>query len=75
MTGYDRKQVVLSADTATEITLEVDLDGTGLWVPYRSFTVPAGETVQHTFPAGFSAYWVRGVSSQDATVTVSFIYD
>jgi hypothetical protein len=31
--------------------------------------------VQHTFPAGFSAYWVRGVSSQDATVTISFIYD
>ncbi|MGA1618893.1 MAG: hypothetical protein ACO37F_10315, partial [Pirellulales bacterium] len=75
MTGYDRKQVVLSADTATEITLEVDLDGTGIWVPYRSFTVPAGGTVEHTFPPGFSAYWVRGVSSQDATVTVSFIYD
>lgn len=75
MTGYDRKQVVLSADTATEITLEVDLDGTGLWVPYRSFTVPAGETVQHTFPAGFSAYWVRGVSSLDTRASVIFQYD
>ncbi len=75
MTGYDRKQVTLSADTATEITLEVDLDGTGLWVAYRSFTVPAGETVQHTFPAGFSAYWVRGVSSVDTRASVIFQYD
>ncbi|NDH95411.1 MAG: hypothetical protein EBZ13_12965 [Planctomycetia bacterium] len=75
MTGYDQKQVTLSADKKTELTLEVDLDGTGLWVPYRSFTVPAGETVQHTFPDGFSAYWIRGVSSQNATVSVSFIYD
>jgi len=75
MTGYDRKQVVLSADTATEITLEVDLDGTGLWVPYRSFTVPAGETVQHTFPAGFSAYWVRGISSVETQASVIFQYD
>ncbi len=75
MTGYDRKRVSLSADTKTEITLEVDIDGTGLWVPYRSFTVPAGEMVGHMFPAGFSAYWVRGVSSQDATVSVIFTYD
>jgi hypothetical protein len=75
MTGYDRKQVTLSADTTTEITLEVDLDGTGLWVPYRSFTVPAGETVQHTFPDGFSAYWVRGVSSVDTQASVIFEYD
>jgi len=75
MTGYDRKRVSLSADTKTELTLEVDLDGTGLWVPYRSFIVSAGETVEHTFPVGFSAYWVRGVSSRDATVSVSFVYD
>ena len=75
MTGYDRKQVALSADTDTEITLEVDLDGTGLWVPYRSFTVPAGERVQHTFPAGFSAYWVRGISSTDAKASVTLTYD
>jgi hypothetical protein len=75
MTGYDRKRVSLSADTKTEITLEVDLTGTGLWAPHRSFIVSAGETVQHTFPAGLSAYWVRGVCSQDATVSVIFTYD
>ena len=75
MTGYDRKQVTLSADTTTEITLEVDLDGTGLWVPYQAFSVPAGETVQHSFPAGFSAYWVRGVSSVDTQASVIFEYD
>ena len=75
MTGYDRKRVTLSANDDTTITLEVDIDGTGLWVPYESFAVRTGETVQHTFPAGFSAYWVRAVSSHDTTASVIFEYD
>ncbi len=75
MTGYDRKTVHLSATAAANITLEVDVDGTDLWIPYRSFAVEPGQQVTHAFPAGFSAYWVRAVSDRDTTAIVTFQYD
>ena len=75
MTAYDKKSVELSAVDATTITLEVDVDGTDLWVPYESFAIKAGETVSHTFPEGFSAYWVRATSAHDTTATAWFKYD
>ncbi len=75
MTGYDRKRVVLWSDRAATIRLEVDIDGEGLWVPYRSFRLGPGQTIGHTFPDGFSAYWVRAVSDRDVTATVMFYYE
>jgi hypothetical protein len=76
MTGYDRKSVELSHgfQGQVELTLEVDIDGTGLWVPYATFGAKAGETIRHTFPHGFSAYWVRAVSNTDTKVTAQFEY-
>ncbi|WP_206028454.1 discoidin domain-containing protein [Thalassoroseus pseudoceratinae] len=75
MTAYDHKRVQIKSDTATTIRLEVDVDGTGLWMPYRSFAVQPGQTVEHKFPDGFSAYWVRAVSDSRTTATVMFQYD
>ncbi|NWK55256.1 discoidin domain-containing protein [Verrucomicrobiaceae bacterium N1E253] len=75
MTAYDEKSVELSAESDARITLEVDLDGTGLWVPYNIFELKAEETVTHNFPEGFSAYWVRAVSDADTTATVWFKYE
>ncbi|WP_146389853.1 sulfatase-like hydrolase/transferase [Allorhodopirellula solitaria] len=74
--GYDQKSVVMSHDAteAATITLEVDLDGNGLWVNYQSFRVPEGESIQHEFPDGFSACWVRAVSDADTIATVQFEY-
>lgn len=76
MTGYDRKSVALSHESTSDIkiTLEVDIDGTGLWVPYKTFPVKPDETVRHTFPDGFSAYWIRAISDTDAYATVQFEY-
>lgn len=75
MTAYDQKSVELSAADATRITLEVDLDGTRLWVPYKSFDLTSGETVTHEFPEAFSAYWVRATSDHDTTATAWFKYE
>ena len=75
MTAYDQKRVTLTADLDTSITLEVDIDGTGIWIPYRTFSLTAGKQVAHEFPAGFSAYWVRAVSDQDTKATVLFDYN
>jgi len=75
MTGYDQKSVRLLSTADARITLEIDIDGTALWVPYQTFTLKADEAQTHRFPEGFSAYWVRAVSSSDTTATVLFSYE
>jgi len=75
MTGYDRKSVTVSAESDAKITLEIDVDGTGLWVPCKAFELKAGSPAKHLFPDGFSAYWVRAVCSVDTTATVTFRYE
>ena len=74
MTGYDQKHVTISSSEPATIRLEVDIDGTGLWIPYRSFEVNSGESIDHRFPDGFSAYWVRAISDVDSKVSVTFEY-
>jgi len=51
------------------------VDGTGLWIPYKAFDIKAGKKLQHTFPEGYSAYWVRAISEKNATCTVQFKYE
>ncbi len=75
MTAYDRKTVSITTDATAKVTLEVDVDGTGLWLPYQSFSVEAGKELNHEFPEGFSAYWVRSVSDADANASVIFTYE
>ncbi len=75
MTAYDEKTVELSVSNPARITLEVDIDGTDLWVPYKTFDLETGETLSHRIPAGFSAYWVRATSDRDTTATAWFIYE
>ncbi|MDD7983533.1 hypothetical protein PQO01_01045 [Lentisphaera marina] len=75
MTAYDQKSVELSSDKDSTITLEVDIDGTGLWVGYKSFEVKAGQSTSYTFPEGFSAYWVRATSSIDSKASALFTYE
>jgi hypothetical protein len=76
MAGYDRKQLQIShANPASlKVRIEVDLTGSGLWVTYNTFDVPAGKPVVHQFPVGYSAYWLRAVAAADATVSVTLTY-
>jgi hypothetical protein len=76
MAGYDSKTIGLShqQSTAVGIRVEVDITGTGLWVPYRHFQVSPGKTVEHRFPEGFAAYWVRTVALRPARVTAQLEY-
>ena len=75
MTGYDRKRITLSARDATRVAVEIDVDGTGLWIPYRAFDLKAGGEIEHRFPEGFSAYWVRTVSTKDTVASAILEYD
>lgn len=76
MTGYDQKHLTLShtSKEPVQITIEVDIDGTGLWIAYRTFEVKPGEPLQHTFPVGFNAYWLRAKSAQATTATAQLDY-
>ena len=76
ISGYDKKEVVLShkAGEPLHIRLEVDIDGTGLWVPYNRFSVPAGKEISHTFDEAFGAYWIRAVAESDCEATVQLSY-
>ena len=75
MTGFDKKSTTLQSSVDAQITLEVDIDGTGIWIPCKTVALKAGVVVEYTFEEGFSAYWVRAVSSEDTTATVMFKYE
>ncbi len=77
MTGYDRKTVMLAhkAMEPVTMTLQIDIDGTGLWVNYRAFNVDPGQTLKYEFPEAFSACWVRAVCDHDTIATATFLYD
>lgn len=77
LTGYDRKSLMLSHTSATPVRLrvEVDLTGDGQWVVYETFTVPAGQSVAHAFPAAYQAYWLRIVAESATTATASLTFD
>ena len=76
MTGFDEKVLRLSHNRQAPIAVrvEIDLTGTGLWVPYATVEVPAGRTLEHRFPAGFNAYWLRTTALADVRATAQLSY-
>lgn len=76
MTGYDRKTLRLrhDADQPVRFTLEVDFDHNGFH-PYLEIVVPPKQTVEHVFPIGFHAHWVRLKTNHDCRATASLQYE
>ncbi|TWT84907.1 Choline-sulfatase [Planctomycetes bacterium CA13] len=76
MTGYDEKSLELSHESPNPVTItvEVDIEGSGLWVPYRAFVVRQNEALRHDFPSGFSACWVRAISDSATSATMQLTY-
>ena len=76
MFGYDAKALQLSHDAAQTVAMkvEVDLTGTGLWVTYQTFPVAPGKTTAHSFPAEFSARWLRVSADQKCRATAWLVY-
>ena len=75
MTGYDRKEVTLSHDASRPVRfdLEIDFDHQGFHA-YTTILVPPGRTVQHRFPNGFHAHWIRLTIDQDCRASALFRY-
>jgi len=74
-TGYDRKRLTLNSDRAVRVTVEADVSGTGLWVPYEVFEVAQDQQMNHEFSKSFGAYWLRVTADRDAIVSATLIYD
>jgi hypothetical protein len=76
MTGFDQKVVHFThnSDQDVDVDIEVDFLGTGAWVRYRTVTVPAREYVNHVFPPGYSAHWVRFVAGGAGRITAQLTY-
>lgn len=76
MLGYTDKTLSLSHESPETIgfRIEVDVQADGNWVAYGELDVPAGETVSHRFPSGYSAHWVRVVALKPTTATALFVY-
>ena len=77
MTGYDNKEMLLEHEAKDAVTfqVEVDITGNGLWKTYGTFNVKPDESLEHTFPEGFSAYWVRVRANSDCRATAWFTYN
>ena len=76
-TGYDKKSLALSHTAAQSVKMRVEMDITGeaRWVEYRTFDVPAGKPLEHSFPEAYAAAWVRVVAEADCTASAVLKYE
>jgi hypothetical protein len=74
MTGFDQKCIHLTSDKKTTFTIEVDFMGHGVFKTYAKAVTGEGNYVQHTFPSGFSAHWVRVIADVDCVATAQLHY-
>lgn len=76
MWGYDKKTITLShsAKSAVEMTIELDVTGTGLWMKDRTISVPVGGEMRYEFPVGTTARWVRVTTDKDCSATAQLQY-
>ena len=76
LTGYDKRAITVSHADSTKVRfrLEIDIDGNGRWIEYKTLDCPAGKEVSHEIPTGISACWIRTICDQDTTATVQLTY-
>lgn len=76
MTGFEHKGLHLhnTGERDTTFRVEVDFLGDQTWCRYADVSVGSGEYHHHAFPTGFSAHWVRIISTADTTATAQFAY-
>ena len=62
----------MDTDNEVEITIELDITGDGIWIPFRSFKVMG--PCRHDL-GDIRAYWVRAVANRDCRAVVQFLYE
>ena len=77
MNGFDKKVIHFKHDSPNVVNykVEVDLNGNGNWVTYKTIAVGPKGYAYHTFPDGYSAHWLRVTTLQPANKsTVQIFY-
>ena len=71
--GFEKRCLHLAqaSDGEVEFTIQSSR-GDDIWLPYKSFKVPAGGYVYHIFPPDFDGAWVRLKADKDCTATAYF---
>jgi hypothetical protein len=74
---YDKRTLQLSHKATTPITFTVEADpvGIGTWMPYKTFTVKPGQTLDFVFPKDFQARWVRFKTDKPCEATTLLQYN
>ncbi|MGV3587465.1 MAG: hypothetical protein ACO1OF_10705 [Adhaeribacter sp.] len=74
---YDKRKLSLSHDAKEPVvfTVEVEPVGHGPWMTYKEITVPAGKTIDYTFPDSFQARWIRFSSDKNCKATSWLVYE
>ena len=86
MTGFDRKRMQLSHDSAGDVTFTVEVNFSHtIWRKYAEISVApsfgkasegkADEAATHEFPTGYHAHWLRVTSDTDCKATAQLVYD
>ena len=77
MWAYDKRTLKLTHDAkaAVKFRVELDLDGTGLWVTHKTLEVQTGGAGTYEFPATIHARWLRVSADADCTATAQLTYE
>lgn len=75
--GYDWRELRLSHDRSAPVAfhIELDLTGTGLWVPWQKREVLPGEEDLLTFEPSVQARWLRVTAGGDCVATAQLRYE
>ncbi len=76
MTGFDKKRLTLAQTgaEAVNVTLELDITGTGVWRAFETYRVEAGKPVQVALD-NVRAYWLRVAADKPCTATAWLVYE
>jgi len=76
MTGFDKKRLTLSqtGTAASQMTLELDITGAGVWRAYETYRVEPGKPVQVTLD-DVRAYWLRVTADKPCKATAWLVYE
>ncbi len=74
---YDKRTLSLSHNSNEPVTFLVEVEpvGHGPWMKYQEISVPAGETIEHTFPDSFQARWIRFTTDRPTVATAWLDYE
>ncbi len=56
MRGFDKKTISIKSEIPLQMSLEFDIDGTGVWIK-KLLDIPEGG-INYTLPENFTAYWL-----------------